>query len=132
MSNIKTFIDGDSWCAVFDDFLNLQESIAGFGTTPTEATDSLLKATLEKANEILQEIKPEQDYAEDLISKVKGAVLESKATFACDLAEVSYRKASQRISYDTKGLEKQVNKFPWLVDFRKVSEVKETTAIKWL
>lgn len=132
MSNINTFVDGDSWCATFDDFINFQESIAGFGTTPEDATESLLKATLERANEILQEIKPEQDYVEDLISKVKGAVLESKATFACDLAEVSYRKASQRISYDTKGLEKQVNEFPWLQNFRKISEVKETTALKWL
>lgn len=132
MSNIKTFLDGDSWCAVFDDFINLQESIAGFGITPEEATESLLKATLEKANEILQDIKPEQEYAEDLIAKVKGAVLDSKTNFACDVAEVSYRKASQRISYDTKGLEKQVKEYPWLEHFRKVSEVKETTALKWL
>lgn len=132
MTNIKTFLDGDSWCATFDDFINLQESIAGFGHTPEDATESLLRATLEKANEIIQDIKPKQVYAEALISIVKDSVINSKNNFSCDIAEVTYRKPSQRISYDTKGLEKQMEKFSWLKDFRKVSEVKETTAIKWL
>lgn len=38
MSNIPEsavclFIDGDKWCAVYGDFINLQESDAGFGDT---------------------------------------------------------------------------------------------------
>ncbi len=132
MNNIKTFIDGGSWCATFDDFVTLAESPAGFGDTPENATESLLKAALEKANEILQDIKPEQEYAEGLIAKVKGAILESKTGISCDVAEVSYRKASQRISYDTKGLEKQIGEFPWLNEYRKVTEVKENASVKWL
>lgn len=132
MSNINTFIDGDSWCATFNDFTNLQESIAGFGNTPEDATEQLLKAALEKANEILQDIKPEQEYAEELIAKVKGAVLDSKTGFSCDLAEVSYKSAYQKFGYDTKKLDTQIEAFPWLNDYKKTTNVKETTALKWL
>ena len=36
--------DGNMFCAFFEDtFINLQESIAGFGTTPQKAVDELLK-----------------------------------------------------------------------------------------
>jgi len=38
---IKIFKDGDRWCAVMDDFINIQESLAGFGSTSMEALDSL-------------------------------------------------------------------------------------------
>ncbi len=34
--------DGDSWVATNEDFINLQESIAGYGDTPAEALDDLL------------------------------------------------------------------------------------------
>lgn len=40
-TNILVEKDGDSWCAHFDDFINLQESQAGFGNTPNEAVLSL-------------------------------------------------------------------------------------------
>lgn len=33
----RVFKDGDQWCAVSPDFVNLQESSAGFGETPDEA-----------------------------------------------------------------------------------------------
>lgn len=132
MSNINTFIDGDSWCAVFDDFINLQESIAGFGNTPEDAIESLLKATLEKANEILQEIKPEQVFAEGLIAKVKEHVINSKTDFACNFAKVSFKESYERFSYDTKSLDKLVKDNPWLSDHKKVTVYKETAAIKWL
>lgn len=36
-SPFKTFIDGNMWCAVRHDFVNLQESLAGFGPTLYEA-----------------------------------------------------------------------------------------------
>ena len=34
-------MDGDQWCAHFDDFTNLQESQAGFGYTKEEALKAL-------------------------------------------------------------------------------------------
>lgn len=40
--NVQVFKDGDSWCAVYDDFINLQESPAGFGNNPDAAVKSLL------------------------------------------------------------------------------------------
>lgn len=40
-SNINVQKDGNMWCAFYDGFINLQESIAGFGKTPTEAVKDL-------------------------------------------------------------------------------------------
>ena len=34
--------DGDQWCAKHEDFIDLQESSAGFGDTPIEAITELL------------------------------------------------------------------------------------------
>lgn len=42
-TNINVKLDGDMWCAFKDDFINLQESDAGFGKTPREAVESLRK-----------------------------------------------------------------------------------------
>lgn len=38
------FMDGDKVCAVWHDFINLQESPAGFGNTPNEAIEELGRA----------------------------------------------------------------------------------------
>ena len=35
--------DGNQWCAHREDFINLQESIAGFGNTETQALAELLE-----------------------------------------------------------------------------------------
>jgi hypothetical protein len=45
--NINVFMDGNAWCATYDDFQNLQESIAGFGDTPSEAVKELKKELAE-------------------------------------------------------------------------------------
>lgn len=37
----RAFLDGSAWCAVLPDFVNLQESPAGFGATPEEARADL-------------------------------------------------------------------------------------------
>ncbi len=37
----RVYLDGDMWCAVHPDFVNLQESDAGFGDTPTAARMAL-------------------------------------------------------------------------------------------
>lgn len=44
---IEIFItlDGDKYCATYHDFINLQESPAGFGNTEQTAIQSLLKYT---------------------------------------------------------------------------------------
>jgi hypothetical protein len=40
----RTFMDGNAWCAVKPDFINLQESDAGFGDTPEQAIAALVVA----------------------------------------------------------------------------------------
>lgn len=40
-TNILVVKDGDTWCAHYDDFINLQESVAAFGDTPQEAVTNL-------------------------------------------------------------------------------------------
>lgn len=40
-TNILVEKDGDSWCAHFSDFINLQESPSSFGKTPQEAINIL-------------------------------------------------------------------------------------------
>lgn len=37
-------LDGNAWFATFEDFINLQESIAGFGYTPNDAVAELLRS----------------------------------------------------------------------------------------
>lgn len=41
LQSINVFKDGNKWCAVNDDFINLQESPHGFGNNPKEAVESL-------------------------------------------------------------------------------------------
>lgn len=38
---VRTFMDGNAWCAVRPDFINLQESDAGFGDTREAAIANL-------------------------------------------------------------------------------------------
>ena len=38
----KIFMDGKSWCATGDGFVNIQESLAGFGDSPLEAIGALI------------------------------------------------------------------------------------------
>lgn len=38
---VIVFLDGNSWCAVREDFIDLMESEAGFGNTPGEAVIEL-------------------------------------------------------------------------------------------
>ncbi len=40
-ADVRVMMDGSAWCAVRDDFVNLQESKAGFGASPQEAVDAL-------------------------------------------------------------------------------------------
>jgi len=41
MSKPRIYKDGNQWCAVGKDFINLQESEAGFGDTPLDAVNAL-------------------------------------------------------------------------------------------
>jgi len=45
--NINLKIDGTSWCAYYDDFIDIQTSVCGFGDTPREAVKNL-KTTIQK------------------------------------------------------------------------------------
>jgi hypothetical protein len=40
---VNVFLDGNAWCATLDGFVNLQESVAGFGDTPRAAVENLLE-----------------------------------------------------------------------------------------
>lgn len=50
----RVFKDGNSWCAVKSDFVDLQESPAGFGDTPEEARGNLEVDVLKHADNILK------------------------------------------------------------------------------
>ena len=39
----RIFKDGDAWCATGQGFVNLQESLAGFGANPLDALSALWK-----------------------------------------------------------------------------------------
>lgn len=54
----KVFKDGLSWCATREDFVDLQNSPAGFGDTPIAAMDALLREqgmTIEEARNTIKE-----------------------------------------------------------------------------
>ena len=40
-TGVQVFMDGDMWCAVDEDFVNIQESPCGFGITPNDAVKEL-------------------------------------------------------------------------------------------
>lgn len=42
-TDINVILDGQSWCARRDNFVDLMESPVGFGRTPKEAVENLLK-----------------------------------------------------------------------------------------
>lgn len=41
--DINVVLDGNAWCAHDDEFINLQESIAGFGDTPGDAVIDFIR-----------------------------------------------------------------------------------------
>ena len=56
----KIELDGKSWCATNQDFINLQESIAGYGNTPMVALQNLISlepTKLERIRNILNKVK---------------------------------------------------------------------------
>ena len=42
-NRFKLFMDGDQWCATYPNFIDLQESPAGFGSTKVEALINLFE-----------------------------------------------------------------------------------------
>lgn len=42
---INVFLDGNKWCATYEDFINPQESPSGFGDTPDDAVKELKNST---------------------------------------------------------------------------------------
>lgn len=44
--NINVKKDGNSWCAYYDGFINLQESESGWGETPNDAVMNLVQSAL--------------------------------------------------------------------------------------
>lgn len=56
-TGVQVFKDGSEWCAVESDFVNLQESCAGFGKTPRDAVRAL--ETVIRCNEDLRALDEE-------------------------------------------------------------------------
>jgi len=54
-SAICFYKDGDKWCAVHGDFVNLQESPAGFGDTFEDALSDLMSVNKECPHEMAGE-----------------------------------------------------------------------------
>lgn len=50
-SPFDLFVDGNMWCATRPDFINLQESTAGFGPTRPEAIKDCIKNEIAAAKE---------------------------------------------------------------------------------
>lgn len=48
----EVFLDGDQWCAVRPDFINLQESPSGFGDTKDKAIAALIADERRQAAEV--------------------------------------------------------------------------------
>lgn len=75
----KVFKDGDSWCAIRDDFVNLQVSPAGFGDTPVAAVDALLKeiVTIPEARAAYQrEFKRDPDWKRTYIDNIACCLMD--------------------------------------------------------
>jgi len=49
MKEYKIFMDGNLWCAVNEEFTNIQESPAGFGLTPIVALEELIMQEIEES-----------------------------------------------------------------------------------
>lgn len=43
---VKFVMDGDQWCCVFEDFVDLAESPSGFGDTKQDAYEDLIENSL--------------------------------------------------------------------------------------
>lgn len=130
--SIKTFEDDAGWRATFEDFTDKYSDISGFGSTPETAIEDLLNQSLSTAHGILQIIKPDQEYAEKLLSRAKEYIIESKNGFSCDVAEIQYRKPSIKYTYDVKKLNEYAEQHSEILAWRKTTEVKATAALKWL
>ncbi len=131
MSKITTFKDGNSWCATYEDFINPQESPEGFGNTPEDATEALLKETLACANKVLLSIKSQQEYAEGMVQRVKSYVLSTEKTFKVDFATVSYRPSTMQTKIDKVGILKLAETNEDVKKCVIVEASKATTAISW-
>lgn len=131
MPEIKTFMDGNSWCATYADFKNLEESPVGFGNNPEDATEALLKETLKQANSILIELKPAQDAAEELIKRVKDHVLSTGESFKVDFATVSYRPSKMQPKIDKDGILDLAKSNEDVKKCISMELSKATTAISW-
>ena len=57
MKEYKVFMDGNLWCAVNEEYINIQESPVGFGLTPMVALGELvMQENEELLNTILMDV----------------------------------------------------------------------------
>lgn len=137
--SIKTFQEGNAWCAVFENYKETSEDLkfplttpTGYGNTPEDAIEGLLESTLKRAKKVLQEIEPAQKYADDLIARVKEQVLDTQEGIESSIAVVSFRPAYTRSGYDTKALDEYAKEHKEINEFKKPIETKASVALKWV
>lgn len=66
------FKDGNQWCATYADFINLQESPAGFGETWEEAARGLQSAEEDRLNQLqtrIEETRVDRVWAQRIADK---------------------------------------------------------------
>ena len=61
---MRTYKDGDQWCAVGSNFVNLQESTAGFGDTREDAIEQLVEELENELAQVKEREKAERERAE--------------------------------------------------------------------
>lgn len=87
--DIDVKLDGNSWCATYPDFINLQESKAGFGDTPSVAVENLLSEDNQR-KDLFKVEKAAREYSLHF-NYVEGSK-EFEASFGAFIAGVSYGK----------------------------------------
>ena len=122
--------------------MNIDEKITSLKAVfdaQTEAVGGLyddrkqLQAELNKLQSKIDNIsEPFADQARVLEEEIKSEVLEFGKKYEHPLANVTYRKAYTRTTYDDKKLDMYALTHPEVTDFKKVTEVSATTSIKWI
>ncbi len=117
------------------DKMNIDEKIEEAAKLRKEMENEtvVLKTELMKIGWQVENIeKPFLEKINKLEEEIKAGVLESGKKYKHDLAEVSYRKGYVRASWDTKKLDGYATAHPEIKEFKKETEVKPSSSIKWL
>jgi len=115
--------------------MNIDEKIeeaARLRKAMDEETHDLKKQIVELGWQVENIEEPYLEKINRLEDEIKEEVLESGKKYKHALADVSYRKGYKRASWDTKKLDGYATAHPEIKEFKKETEVKPSSSIKWL